>query len=571
MKKFESLLLGLIALVFAVQLFSQDNLGAFRQYYRNKAYQEAYELLPSLVNQKYKDESIYVAFGDVYFEFEKYDSAKIMYEKAYEIRDDREEIIIKLARAHSFLKETDKAIKLLKDYLKKNIDSWSASLELGYVYLRADSLKQAEYYIARARDLNKKSAEPLVALGDLYFTQKVYELARMNYEEALAINPDLTDARVKLATAYYWLANRESDQNLSNELFTRSLKEWQIVSQKDPKNARAWYEQGKILFLARRYDDAARAFYQYIQLRPSGSLGRWYLAQSLVEIGKCDSAVQHLEIVAKEIDSVRGKAQLKLARCYFDNQNFAKSIEVYQRLKNEFQNLEERDYERLASSYLKVEDTTNALVVYNELLDKNPKQCLLSYQVGMLSYISKRYSESIKFFKRYLANCNDTLKAKVLFYLGNSYLNNSQPDSAVEILSQTLQIDSTNPLTYIYRGDGYANLKEKELAKADYQKAINIASASTKESDKKYLAFAYGKLCSLLFELRDGKELQKVAKKWTEAEPNSENPWLYLAISYQIQKDVPNACKAWKKVLQINPKNKLANEYYNQLQCSGGE
>ncbi|MGB9772175.1 MAG: tetratricopeptide repeat protein [Candidatus Kapaibacteriota bacterium] len=559
----------LSALLISATLFAQDNLGTFRQYYRNKAWQEAYELLPSLVTQKYKDESIYVAFGDVYFEFEKYDSAKIMYEQAYNIRDDREEIIVKLAKTYSFLKETDKATKLLKDYLKKNIDSWSASLELGYVYLHADSIKQAEYYIARARDLNKKSAEPLVALGDLYFTQKVYELARMNYEEALAINPDLTDARVKLATAYYWLANREADPNLSNELFTRSLKEWQIVSQKDPKNARAWFEQGKILFLARRFEDAARAFYQYIQLRPTGSLGRWYLAQSLVEIGKCDSAVQHLETVAVEIDSVRDKARLKLARCYFDNQNFAKAIEVYIGVKSEFKNLEPIDYERLASSYLKTGDTSSALNVYEELFNLKPNQCLLIYQVGMLSFVSKKYPESIKFFHKYLANCNDTLKPRVLFYLGNSYLNNNQPDSAIDILTQAINLDSTNPLTYIYRGDGFANTNKKDLAKADYQNAINIATSSPKETDKKYLTFAYGKLCSLLFEMRESKELQKVAKRWTESEPNSENSWLYLAISYQLLKDVPNACKSWKKVLQINPKNKLANEYYNQLQCSG--
>ncbi|ROL56212.1 tetratricopeptide repeat protein [Bacteroidetes/Chlorobi group bacterium Naka2016] len=568
MNDMKKLIFAFVVFFFAVSISAQDNLGSFLQYYRNKAFQEAYELLPSLVNQKYKDENIYVAFGDVYFEFEKYDSAKIMYEKAYDIRNDREEILVKLAKSYSYLNLVDKAIKLLKDYLKKNNDSWQASLELGYVYLRADSIRQAEYYISKARDLNKKSPEPLVALGDLYFAQKVYELARMNYEEALAINPDLTDARIKLATAYYWLANREADVNLSNELFTRSLKEWQIVSQKDPKNARAWYEQGKILFLARRFDDAARAFYQYVLLRPSGSLGRWYLAQSLVEIGKCDSAVQHLEIVAREIDSVRNKAELKLARCFYDNKEFAKSIEVYNKIKNEVKNLEHKDFERLASAYLNTGDTVSAMNVYEELLNKFPNNCLLSFQVGMLAYSAKKYDYSIKFYNLYLAKCNDENKKRVLYFLGITFLNNNQPDSAVETLTKAIQLDSTNPLSYIYRGDGYANLKKTDLAKADYQQSINLITASNNEADKKYLSFAFAKLCSLIFEQRDGKELQKVAKKWTDSEPNSENAWLYLAISYQLQKDVPNACKAWKKVLQINPKNKIANDYYNQLKCS---
>ncbi|MFN3780685.1 MAG: tetratricopeptide repeat protein, partial [Candidatus Kapaibacteriota bacterium] len=431
----------LAILLFANEIFCQDNLALFRQYYRNGMFQEAYGLLPSLVNQKYKDEAIYLAFGDVYFEFEKYDSAKIMYQYAYDIRKDNEEIVVKFARAHSFTKEVNKAVSILKEYIKKNTDSWRANLELGYVYLRADSIKQAEYYIAKARDLNKNSAEPLVALGDLYYTQKVFELARMNYEEALMINPNLIDARIKLATAYYWLANREADQELSNELFTRSLKEWQIISQKDPKNARAWFEQGKILFLAQRYEDASRALYQFVQLRPSGTLGRWYLAQSLVEIGKCDSAVEHLEIVAKELDSVASKAKLKLARCYYDNQSFAKSIEVYKSLKSEENIFDTRDYERFASAYLRIGDTTSAFEIYDELFDRNPKLCLLNYQVGMLAYSAKNYDKVIQFYEKYLKNqCVDSLKSKIYFYLGNAHLNLNKPDSAVGYLSMALML-----------------------------------------------------------------------------------------------------------------------------------
>lgn len=558
-----------LAIFATFTLIAQDNLTLFRQYYFNKSYQEAYELLPSLVHTKYKDEMLYVAFGDVYFEMEKYDSAKIMYENAYNINDDKEEIVIKLARANSYLNNKIRAIKLLRDYLKKKVDSWAVNLELGYVYLRADSIKQAEYFIAKARDMNKKNAEPLVALGDLYFKQKVYELARMNYEEALEINPDLTDARVKLATAYYWLANREADENLSNELFTRSLKEWQIVSQKDPKNASAWYEQGKILFLAQRYEYAARAFFQFVQLRPKNVLARWYLAQSLVEIGKCDSAVSHLEIVARELDSVRTKAELKLARCYYDNKNFEKSLEVYQKIKNEGLVLETRDYERIASCYLNLGDTASAFVVYDELLNKSPNLCGLSYRVGLLAYVAKYYEQSIKFFSMFTQKCNDTLVEKANFYIGSSYLNKNQPYTAIIFFTLSIQMDSLNPLTYIYRGDAYSNAQMKNQAKEDFQKAIRLIGEFPTEANKKYLSTAYGKLASLIFEQKDSKELLKISRLWSEVDPDSESPWIYLAIAYQMQKDVSNACKFWKKVLLINPKNKIANEYYNQLKCDG--
>lgn len=545
--------------------FSQDNVRLFKNYVREGSIEEAYRLLPTLLKDKYRDEMLYVAFGDVYFEFEKYDSARIMYEFAYNINDERADIIRKYARACSYTNQTSKAVKLLKDYLKDKQYDWESTLELGYVYLRADSLRPAEYYITKAKELNKKSPIPLVALGDLYFNQKVYELARWNFEEALSMDPDLTDARIKLATVYYYLANKELDKNLSNELFTRSLKEWQIVSQKDPKNAKAWFEQGKILFLARRFDDAARSFYQYIQLRPSGHLGRWYLAQSLVEIGKCDSAVQHLEIVSKEIDSVKTKAKLKLARCYFDNKDFVKATAIYSELRNE-NVLETRDYERFASSYLKINDTTSALAIYNELLTRDPKLCQLSYQVGMLAFISKNYSQAVNFFSRYLANCNDTLYNKVTFYLGNVYFNENKPDSALYYFNKSLEKDSNNPLIYIYLGDAFSALNDKNSARQNFIRAIELIE-NNKGTNGKFITTAFAKLSGLLLDLKDFKELNKLAKKWTEMDKESAFSWIYLAVSYQGMNNKDEACKAWKKVLQLDPKNKTANQYFKQLQC----
>lgn len=39
------------------------------------------------------------------------------------------------------------------------------------------------------------------------------------------------------------------DQTLSQEYFRRSLNEWNYITKVDPKNATAFYEQGKYFFL----------------------------------------------------------------------------------------------------------------------------------------------------------------------------------------------------------------------------------------------------------------------------------------------------------------------------------
>lgn len=554
-----------ILVLLSFKTFSQDNLRDFKYYYQNKEYQEAYNLLPILLKDKYKDEMLYVAFGDVFFEFEKYDSARIMYEIAYDLRDNKAEVIRKVAKAYSYTNQAIKGIKLLKDFLKKKQDDWQINLELGYIYLRSDSLRQAEYYIAKAKDLNQKDPEPLVALGDLYFAQKVYELARWNYEEALSLNPDLTEARVKLATSYYYLAMHEQDPNLYNELFARSLKEWQIVSQKDPKNAKAWYEQGKILFLANRYDDASRAFYQFVQLRPSVSLGRWYLAQSLVEIGKCDSALIHLEVVSKEIDSVRTKAQLKLARCYFDTKNFEKSIEEYKNL-DQSGLLEQKDYERYASAYIYTGDTISALDTYDKLFAKNEINCALVVQVALFSLNSGIYNRSAEYLKLAQKKCNDSTAQRLNFNLGYVYLMQKKYDSSIVYFDKAIQFDSTNPVSYIYRGDAFASINDKKQAKLDYQKCTQIVESNI-EKNQKYVSVAFGKISSLLVDQKDYSELNKFARRWTELDANNPNSWIYLAISYQGNKDLQNACKAWKKVKQLDPSNKYASQYIKELKC----
>ncbi len=568
MKKHAVIILQILLLT--LNLVAQDKVRQFKDFYQEGFFDEAKALIPEILKDKPRDEMLFVMFGDVYFELQKYDSAYIMYKNAFDIKNNRPEVVVKYSRGLSYVKQHNEAIKVLRDFLKKNPDNWEAILELGYVFLRADSLRQAEYNFTKAKEVSKKNPRPIVALGDLYFNQKVYELARWNFEEALAIDPNLTEARVKLATTYYYLANREVDKDLSNELFTRSLKEWQIVSQRDPKNASAWFEQGKILFLASRYEDAARALYQFVQLRPSVTMGRWYLAQALIEIGKCDSAEIQLEYVIKEMDTLRPTAYLKLARCYFDVKDFSNAIKIYTNFTDE--NLfESKDYERLASSYLSNGDTASAFKVYDRLFDKYPQNCQLIYQVGNLALFSKNYEKAVQLFSKIVNNCkNNSLKPefynKSLYFIGNAYLNTNKHDSAIYYFNLYLEKDSADILAFIYRADAYVNLNNKTQARNDYIQAINLINKDTEKSSR-FISIAYFKLLSLLLEAKDYKEMLKYARRWTELEKESSAAWSYLAISHQGLKNTDEACKALKKVLQIDPKSEFANKFLQQLNC----
>ena len=381
----------LVILIISSSLgFSQSAKDNLRSAVKNKEYIEASNYISEAISDNPKDLDLHILCGDLYFEIEKLDSALILYRKADDISSNESKVLRKIGRTLSYMGRHQEAIKILNDLVRRKKDDVYNHLELGSAYIKADSLSQAELTITRAREMNRSIPDGWVALGDLYFAQRVYELARTNYEEALSIDEDLTDARVKLATAYYWLANQETDKDLSNELFTRSLKEWNIVTQKDPKNARAFFEQGKILFLAKKWEDAAKSFYQYTQLRPTGSLGRWYMAQSMFELGQCDSAAPQLKIVANEIDTVKNKATLMLAQCFFDQKRYQESVNEYNVL-HKTGILDLKDLKRYAAALFRVNDTTNGLKIYEEIITKDTTECLLMYQLGSLMLSMKNY------------------------------------------------------------------------------------------------------------------------------------------------------------------------------------
>ena len=225
----------------------------------------------------------------IYLELERPDSAVIYSQRAYDEDDDDAAIVRIHGEALIAAKRYLDAIGILRKQLKRN-DEVETSLLLVDALIGADSIAVAELTAKTATTKHAKSADAYMALGNLYFNYKpqpVYDLAKLNYEEAIKLNPNLVQAHFNLAQSYWRLANRESDDELANELFKRCLMEWGEVTKLDPKNARAYFEQGKILYLSKRFKDAVNPLTMYRSLRPTGTgnpLASWYLGNSLFEI-----------------------------------------------------------------------------------------------------------------------------------------------------------------------------------------------------------------------------------------------------------------------------------------------
>lgn len=557
-------------------LFAQGNLDQFKKAVEDKEFVEALRLTPEIVNQNRKDNSILMMAADVYMEMELPDSAVSVLAIAMDNDDDSPVLNREYALALSKANKSSMALSVMNALLKKKkMDKDPENyVTLSNIYLATDSVLQAEYNLLVARELDDKNAQVYIGLGDLYFAKKVFELAKDNYEAALATdgkqlsNKSILNAKIKLASSYYKLGNMEMDQQLSNEYFRRSLNTWNEITKADPKNATAFFEQGKIFFLASKFIEAGASFNRYAILRPEGWLGRWYAGQAWYNSRKYDSAAIHLELVRNKIDSITGKANAMLAHSYFEIKKFQESINLYRSLPS----LNQTDYERMGYAAFFSKDTVTAIDAFYKSINGSEIKCNTAFRFANLLQTMKKYDEAIAVFRKRIADCEDSNSVKSRFFIGSSYFQAQKYDSALISLKEYLALDGNSISGRVYIGNTFNALKKSDSAKKYLINAVELAQQSLltnpgntsiiKESELTFEA-----ICRVSLEGKDVQSVIKYGKAWLEINDKSAIPHVYLGFAYQTQGDKDNACKAYAEALKRDPKNTAAQKNKSAFGC----
>jgi tetratricopeptide (TPR) repeat protein len=548
------------AFISTTSVWAQSNYETMKNQVSVRNFEIAVQHAAAAIQEAPRDYNVLVLAGDVYSEVDKNDSAVIAYRRAKDV-DDKIEVQRKLSYALSKTGKAAEAVEIMRSAVKRD-NSVPNQLALADALIAANptDTKEAELLITKVKNANAKLPEPFIALGNLYYAQGVYELAQVNYEHALSLDAGLLDARAKLANAYYRMANAESDRELGNQYFTRSLEEWNQVTKLDPLNSRAFFEQGRILFLAGKHLDAARSLYEFLKLRPEGEnqLGRWYLAQSLHTLGACDSAAPQLAIVARELDSVSVKANSLLAECYFNQRNFAAAASAYKALKDRGA-LPLSEMERYGAAVFNTGDTLGAIPIYRELLNADPTQCKLMLQFGYLLRGRKMYAEAIDVFKKRIAACPDSLTGNLYYLIGASYFSDNKVPEAIASLNEGISADNDNIALYGLLGEIYIDAKKKDSAEATFLKTIEIGKKSP-EAHKKEIDNAYRQLAVMSYEGKQYKKVGDYAKEWIEFNPENANGYFFAGLAADLSKDYNTAKKFYNETLKRDPSNKTASD-----------
>jgi Tfp pilus assembly protein PilF len=524
-----------------------------------------------VVAKEPKNVDALVLASQVYLELESADTALQYAKRAYDESDSRGDVVRQYVAALSKTGSAEQATVIMRKFIKKN-ESVENYLALVNALIDADSLRAAELVGTTAKTKFSKSAESFLALGNIYFNYKpqpVYELAKQNYEEAIKLEPTLIQAHFNLAQCYWKLANAESDEDLSSELFKRCLLAWNEVGKLDPTNARAFFEQGKIFYLAKRYRDATKSLIEYRKLRPVGTgqaIASWYLGNSFYELNECDSARPHLMDAGKQIDTLRNKTSLLLARCAFRTKQWANAARDFKTAESAGI-MEPIDFWYYGTSQVLAGDTASAITTMWKASELMPQQCALMFRFGLL--LQGRDSKgSTAIFRKRLENCSDSLDARILVFIGNNFFQDSVVDSAEVYYDRALMKEPSNCYFITRKAEILLARDDAKGARTMLDDVVARCGTSSDPQDKRYAEQALFKLCNLDLQEKSYAALVAHAKNIvTTINPSSSIGWLYLGIGHQGTGVKDEACKAYKKALELDPSSKPAKDNLKSLGC----
>ncbi|GEM_PF-227476 len=566
-----TVLIALTAILTTVTMVA-DDFSKAKEAIKEREWVAALGHIRKAVASSPQDMDVLVVAARVYLELDIRDTALTYARRVYEDDNEEEERILLYGEALREAGQPAEASTMLRKALKKR-DDVDVSLELVNALVAADSLRSAELVATTARDKHSSSASAYIALGNIYFSSKpfpVFELAVQNYEEAIKLDKSYVMAYFNLAICYWKMANRESDKDLKAEYVKRSFEAWDNVTDLDPKNARAWYEQGKILNLVGRYAQASQALLRYRELRPLGTgenLASWYLGESYFKQNKCDSAKIHLDDVASRVDSLRPHVALMLAKCSFTSRQWKECVKGYTDatpVKSRWDNM---DYWFYGVALVVSGDTANAINVMAEAADRDPKQCRFMFQYGILLQDRAMYARSTEIYRKRLENCNDTLDPKIHVFIGNNFFADSLLDSAIVSYEKALALKPGYPYAKTRLGETYIAKGEVDRGEDLLDEIIEAAKTSTSPDERKLAIGAIARLNDRALQEKQWSTIVSRSKVATELDPKSVTAWLYLAIGYQGLQDAENAKRAYREVLKLNPNNEAAKK---NLKALGG-
>ncbi len=204
-------------------------------------------------------------------------------------------------------------------------------------------------------------------VGNAYFELEKYDKAVEYYDRALELDPSINQAVFNLART-----------KIETKDYRRALKLLNSLRESDPENIMVLEMVGYTYYRMEAFADAVAVYLQILDINPYNKKALYNISVLEVEQGHTSAARMYLEKLQQLED--KAEYRLLLAEMAAEDGDLYESIRLYESIL--LDDKKNRDvYSALKDLYLQVEQYTEVLTVYNELVstskDSKEKSILL--------------------------------------------------------------------------------------------------------------------------------------------------------------------------------------------------
>jgi len=204
-------------------------------YVRNKRMEKAQQFIENVISRQDTAESHLIA-GSYYMAAKNYRQAVVELKRAQELNPALPELGSSLGGAYAMTGSQEMAAALFADHLQKNPNDFDSLSFLGWLYLEAERVDEAEKLLNRAHQIRPDDLEVAFQLARIARARDHFQEAVELLERVIAAKPGHTRAHVLLAQTYFRL-KRSADGNRESEIVRRLNEEEQAKHNKEIENA----------------------------------------------------------------------------------------------------------------------------------------------------------------------------------------------------------------------------------------------------------------------------------------------------------------------------------------------
>jgi tetratricopeptide (TPR) repeat protein len=402
----------------------------------------------------------------------------------------------------------EKAVRMLEDMAGKELDE-DILMELLDVYTAMQSKDGIISVLERLVNLNPDDLETRFELAETLEKKGELKAAVKEYEALLGRMEEKDKLPVYKRLGYLYAKTGPLEKAISNYLNALEI---------DKRDVNIYYNLSYLYERINQKDKADFYLDKATELKSEDTESRLKLAHRMIEKGEFEKAEKYLkQILKKDPNSL--EALLLMAQI-----------------------MERREEKEALRG------------IYERILSQDPKNDIVRYNLGALEYGAGNLDASLRYFESYVkAHSEDASAHGILFDI---YKKQKKDDMAFNQARTLIKLRPKNVEPYHYIFD-YLN------SRGDYNRIVHFMDmgleANPDQTDlRAYLVLAYVKTGKEKLAIKQIEEILKVR-------PKDVKLLMHLAVLREKNGDLDGALEAYKRIIEISPGHKDAEEAYLRL------